>query len=212
MPGRQGANIAVPGVRLGHAAEQPEPRLPQRARRARDLAGGQQGLDLRSQQHAIVRLRPVQRLDAVGVARGKGAPRHAVPDDQGEHAAQARQHRRPFLREQGQQHFGIRTGAEHNPLGRQLAAQFPEVVDFAVEDDDVAPAGRAHRLVGPLVEIENRQAAMAQPDPGFLPDALGIGAAAVHAVDHHLDRVVTPTMQSAPLEQRPQLFRTWNNR
>ena len=127
-------------------------------------------------------LRPVQRFDAVGVARRKPAPGNPIPDDEGEHAAQARQHRRPLLREQGQQHFGIRTGAERSPLRRQLVAQFPEVVDFAVEDNDVTPADRVHRLIGPRVEIENGQAAVAEPDTVLLPRAFGIGATAVHGI------------------------------
>jgi len=59
----------------------------------------------------------------------------------------------------------------------------PEVVDLAVQDADVALVRREHRLVAARRQIDDREAAMAEPDVLAFPFAGGIGAPQLHQVE-----------------------------
>jgi hypothetical protein len=63
-----------------------------------------------------------------------------------------------------QQRFRIRVGFEAVTARFQLRPQFPEVVDLAVENYPGRAVGRGHRLKPAVRQIENRQAAMPEPD------------------------------------------------
>ena len=49
---------------------------------------------------------------------------------------------------------------------RELATQVLEVVDLAVEDDDVAGLGVGHRLLAPLAQVDDGEPAESEDDSG----------------------------------------------
>ena len=61
--------------------------------------------------------------------------------------------------------LGIAGAPEAVTGSRQLLSQRPEVVDFAIEADDVAAAGRRHGLGRSLAEVDYGQPAMTEGYP-----------------------------------------------
>ena len=53
----------------------------------------------------------------------------------------------PQAAEGVEKHLGIGTRMEPVALGLELSAQFPEIVDFAVVGNHIAPVRRLHRLM-----------------------------------------------------------------
>src|SRR4051812_48374241 len=93
-------------------------------------------------------------------------------------------------------------------LRLKLGAQLFEIVDFAVVGERQLPVGRAHRLVAGL-EVDDRQAAMAEADSRRGPDAAAVGAAMGKGVRHgahprRVDRLRHVRMEEAryPAHQR----------
>src|SRR5581483_5664389 len=87
----------------------------------------EQRLDLGAEEKSSRRLRVHERLHAEAVAREREAALLSL------------------AREQPQQHLGVGVAAEALAPRLEVVAQLPEVVDLAVEDDDVAAVGRVHR-------------------------------------------------------------------
>ena len=72
----------------------------------------------------------------------------AVPNGEGEHAAQAVEHGLAPGQVAHEQNFGIGIGGEFPAVGGKLGAQVAVVVDLAVEDDRIGPARRRAAGVG----------------------------------------------------------------
>ena len=68
-------------------------------------------------------------------------------------------------------------------------AQFTEIVDLAIEDDDEALVGTGHGLMAVRREVEDREAAVAEGDAGVCvyPCTLVIGTARDDGVGHATD-------------------------
>jgi hypothetical protein len=84
-----------------------------------------------------------------------------------------------------EQHFGIAARAEAVAEGLQLAAQDVLVVDLTVEHQDIASAGRAHRLASGGGEVLDGQAPMQQgglPAQAIAPNIPIIRAAVVEGL------------------------------
>ena len=93
--------------------------------------------------------------------RGKLA-RGLIPDGEGEHAAEAREHGCAVAGVEGEEDFGVRGGAEGDALRFELGAELAEVVDLAIEDDSEIAIAPMHGLGGARVEIEDGEPAMAE--------------------------------------------------
>ena len=75
-----------------------------------------------------------------------------------------------------------------------------EVIDLAVEDDDIPGLGIRHRLAAVLAQVDDREPAVREDDPGPAipraghPEAARIGSAvplrSAHAMDGLDDRAV----------------------
>ena len=106
----------------------------------------------------------VERLDAELVPGAEQLARPAVPDGEGEHAAEPVHH---VLADQGvglQQHLGVAARPQHHALLPQLGSQLQVVVNLAVEDHPVALVGRPHRLMAALRQVDDGQPPEAQRD------------------------------------------------
>ena len=95
----------------------------------------QQRLDLGGEGEPPGLLGVEQRLLPEVIAREQQAAAAPVPDREGEHAAQPREHPLAVVLVQVDQHLGVAAGPELVAPGHQLAAQRLVVVDLAVEDD-----------------------------------------------------------------------------
>ena len=72
----------------------------------------------------------------------------AVPESNGEHPHEFLDRRfEPPLSDRGQHDFSVGVTAEAVTPGFQFPPQAREVIDLAVENHDVAPAGREHWLM-----------------------------------------------------------------
>ena len=105
---------------------------------------------------------------------------------EGEHAAQVLDAALAPLAPGVRDDLGVGARAEAVAERAELGAQRGEVVDLAVEDDgDVADAV-AHRLAA-AVEVDERQAGVAERDRAVAEDADVVGAAVGEACGHPLD-------------------------
>ena len=77
-----------------------------------------------------------------------------------------------------QQHFGVRGAAEAGAARAQLFAQFTEIVDLAVERQNMAAVGGHHWLVAGGAEVDDRQPSMGSgvAGIGIVPVAVVVGA------------------------------------
>ena len=111
-----------------------------------NAAAGEQRAHFGGEKQASAAQRVIERLDAETVAREKHSGRRAAA------ALRHLDHRRSANMPRSlldglfaplfvgvDDYFGIRACAEDVALGLQLAAQFAEIVDFAVEDDGDVP-------------------------------------------------------------------------
>jgi len=133
--GRQRANTGKEGVRLGYAAEQEESRVPCRVGCRSDLAARLERLDLRSDAYRLAVVGDVKRLDAEGIAGEQQAAAAVVPEREGEHATQPRDHAHAVALIEMQQNLGVGLRSKDPALGFQFGAQGAEAVDFAVVGD-----------------------------------------------------------------------------
>src|SRR5205823_5297636 len=170
--------------RLRHAAEEMEADQSGRLRIARDKAAGKERLDLRGEAETPAVIGGVERLYAVRVAGEKKRALAFVPDREGEHPAQALEHRAPVAGVEMQKRFRIGRRAEARALGLELGAQLRIIVNLAVEHDVDAAVLARHRLRGALREIEDRKPPMAEPAAAVVRpgDAFGVGTARAHVV------------------------------
>ncbi len=155
--------------------------------RATQQRVGEQALEFGGEDQAAVgQFRHVQRLHPEAVAHQEQGAFCCIVDGEGEHAVEARQHRRPPLPPAAQDHLGIAMRGEDVAERFQLGADLGEIVDLAVEGDDVAAVLRRHRLRA-AGHVDDGEAAVAEADAGGRPHPLPIRAAMGLRVRHRAD-------------------------
>jgi hypothetical protein len=90
--------------------------------------------------------RPAKRFDAETVSRRKGAPLPAIPEDKSKHAVQMLDDIRSPAPVAFENHFGVRMRVEAGPAPSKFLSEFREIIDLAVENDDVTSVHTVHRL------------------------------------------------------------------
>ena len=143
-------------------------------------------LDLRAEQDAAAFHGVVERLDAEGVPGAEKLARGGVVQGEGEHAAQTVEHPFAPLLEPVEHHFRIALGREGVARSDQLPAQFPVVVDLAVEDEHERTILVVEGLVRPG-EIDDGQAPEAQGGSAVVEIPFRIGPAVGDGVGHRDD-------------------------
>ena len=120
-----------------------------------------QPLELGGEHELLAEPGPVKRLDAETVAHQREGAVLTVPNGDGEHADQTRHRLRDAeFGDRFDDDFRIGVSAEVASAFLQVGANFLEVVDLAVEDDDVAAVMGEHRLMPFLRQVHDRQAPM----------------------------------------------------
>ena len=122
----------------------------------------QQCLCFRSKNKSISHQRIIKGLDAEAVARAEKTVAPVIPDGKGEHAAQPTKAVGAITVVRRQNHLGVRVGMEF-PIGGQLGAKLEIIVDLAIIRDG-SRAGRHHRLLRRITQIDDRQATVGEPD------------------------------------------------
>ena len=117
------------------------------------------------------------------VSRAQKSSPVAVSYSEGEHAAQTVEHPFAPLLEPVEHHFRIALGREGVARSDQLPAQFPVVVDLAVEDEHERTILVVEGLVRPG-EIDDGQAPEAQGGSAVVEIPFGIGAAMGDGIGH----------------------------
>ncbi len=144
-------------------------------------------LELGSKGNRPVRkVRDEQRLHPEPVAGEKQLALVTVKDRKGEHPVKPLEAIHAPAPPGGEDHLGVARGAERETRLLQLAAQFAEVVDLAVEDDHCAAIGRMHRLRR-SGEVDDRQATMAEADPVIGPHPRPVRPPVRERITHPLD-------------------------
>src|ERR1051325_629567 len=109
----------------------------------------------------------IERLLPRAVADQMQAAFLAVPGCKGEHA-QKTSHGwldSTFLKS-GKHYFGIGMAAKDPPPALQLRLEIEKIVDFSVENQDIAAMGGSHWLMALSAQILDREPAMRQADAG----------------------------------------------
>jgi hypothetical protein len=178
--GRELAHSGVDRPRPRHVVEAKEVGHRARVEAEIDAREAAHRTHLGAEHHTARHVRVVQRLDPEPVAHQVQRVLLLVPEGEGEHAGEARQGgvQAPCV-DGCQQHLGVRVPAPA-PLAERRA-QLRRVVDLAVVDDAVPPAGRHHRLRAVCGQVHDRQPPMseAQPDGVVEPRPARVGAAVV---------------------------------
>src|SRR3989338_1851949 len=129
------------------------PEKPQSAEESRHIqttwrpATSQQRLQLTCKNKSITPLAEIQRLHPHRIACKEKRLINFVINRKSEDAVKHGQHRLAARLVERQQHLRIRVAAKTIARLFQFPAQFAEVVNLAVEDDDYLPCRIAHRLV-----------------------------------------------------------------
>jgi hypothetical protein len=96
------------------------------------------------------------------------------------------------MRDGGEHDFGVAMPSPRRRRAgaREFVLQFAVVINFAVEYDDLASAGRMHRLRAVFGQIDDRQAAVTEraAGGGIHPPALFVRAAMGECFRHARDR------------------------
>ena len=118
----------------------------------------------------------------VGVPNQRQLPLLPVPEREREHADEAFDGGlQPPSFDRGQDDLGIAVAAEIDAVVGELAAQFAVIVDLAIVGDDVAAAGRDHRLGRDVIEIDDGQPSAGKGYPGLAVDIMDRTAVATAA-------------------------------
>ena len=104
-------------------------------------------LEFRGEQQFLGVAVDVEWFDAEPVAGQQQPAARAVPDREGEHAAQPLDQPLPFVLVKVDDHFGVALSAETMAAGLQPGAELLIVVDLAVKDDLDGAVFVADRLV-----------------------------------------------------------------
>ena len=176
VPGLELADAVDDAVRRGRAPEREEAADRAPVEVALDVDRLQQRLQLRREEELAAGLGIVERLDAQPVASHQQRPAARIPEGEGEHAAQLLHAVGLVLLVEVDDRLRVRRGVEGMPTRLELAAELPEVVDLAVEDDPhravLVPDGLA-----PGLEVDDPQAPHPQAHPRTQMKAVVVGAA-----------------------------------
>src|SRR5689334_5063725 len=110
------------------------------------------------------RLNIIKRFNTHRIARDEQTMPCGVPDSESEHAAKSSEALLAPARISFEHDFGIGVAGETCPGAFKFAADFAEVIDFAVVDNPVASLGILHRLVPQRRQVKDRQSAAPQAD------------------------------------------------
>ena len=183
MAGEQLVHACEHGLRVVQVLEAQVLRKHRTVDSGRELRVCVERLDFGTVDEPVAVLRVVERFDAEDVARADELLSHVVPDGDCEHATQTLEDAHaPFL-VTVHDDFGVTVRRELVARRAQLVAQFPEVVDLAVERDGHVSLGVAHGLFAAL-EVDDRQAAETHRDAVVDVVAVVVGAAVLDAVGH----------------------------
>ena len=146
----------------------------------------QKGLDLRTVEEIPVLFVVVKGLDAEDIPGAEELLLCLIPDDKGEHPPKFLQKLRAVFLVAVEQHLRVGGGLEDVAFFDQLFPQLPEVVDLAVEGEDLG-----------AVLVEDRLGAAFQVDDGQPPEphrdafvhivVVLVGPAVDNLVGHGLD-------------------------
>ena len=156
---------------------------------------GVQGLEFRGEAQASADMAVVERLLADAIARELQDPRRAIPHGKREHADRTPQRfDQPPVRSAASStsvsewpRQRAAAASRDSPSAASISARSATVVvDLAVERNDIAAAGRCHRLVPCRGEVEDRQSPMREENASFLvrPDTFVIRPAADDRICH----------------------------
>ena len=132
-------------------------------------AGREQRLDLGGQVQSTLVMRVVERLDAEAIPRGEERVVEAVPEGEGELAAQFAQAGRAEVLIEVQSDLAVGAGAEAVATALEVALYAFEVVELAVDDDPQALVLAGDRLLAGG-QVDDAESGMAQPDPPIAGD------------------------------------------
>src|SRR6266566_5174536 len=155
----------------------------------------EQDLRLRREQQSLIKDAPVQGFLAKAIAGDKKTSTSVIPQREGEHAVEMRNHVPAVFFVKMRQDFGVRSAAKGVPTRFQVRAQLAIVVDFAVEDHGNAFVFVINRLLA-SDEIDDRQAPHAE----------------AHAVADYIAFRVRPAMDHAIAHRAQQLMRAVRRR
>ena len=156
----------------------------------RQIADLFEGPQLRGECQTPAACAVVERLFAHPVAGEAGGVGAAIPDAQGEHALGPGQG--PLHAQPGngfEENLGVRQAAPGDrPPPSSSARSRRIVVDLAVHGQDVSAAGRFHRLMAGLGDVDDRQPPLAEPGAVAFPHPLVVRAAVTEGIQHPPDR------------------------
>src|SRR5687768_14356622 len=107
----------------------------------------------------------VERLDAEGVTGKEHGSAAAIPDCEGIHSTQARQHLLAVLGVELQQYLGVALRAKRPPPSFELDAKALVVIYLSIERDLQPSIGRRHRLRTCCGHINDGESAMGETCP-----------------------------------------------
>ncbi len=147
------------------------------------MVGGENGLDLRSKDESIPVPGVEERLLTDPVPREYQSVKVAIPDREGEHAAQLFDAALTFLLVEMDDYFRVASGREDVSLFFQILAQRAVVVDLSVEDDPYRSVFVPDRLVSTL-GVDDAEATTGQTDGPAQEGALVVGSSVGEARAH----------------------------
>ena len=165
-----------------------------------------QRLDLRGEGEALLVLEVIEGLGPEAVPRQDQLAGGRVQEPEGEHAVQARQQALWTLVDHGlEQHFRIAAGPKGNAATFQFGPELAEIVDLAVEHQDVAATLVPHRLMTALIEVDQREPGMGQPKAVTNEAPLGVGPSVQERVHRSLELGLTDAgSPTRPLVEHPE--------
>ena len=132
-------------------------------------AGREQRLDLGGQVERTAVMRVVERLDAEAIPRREERVVEAVPEGEGELAAQLAQAGRAEVLIEVQSDLAIGAGAEAVASALEVLLYALEVVELAIDDDPQALVLAGDRLLAGG-QVDDAESGMAEPDPPIAGD------------------------------------------
>src|SRR5436189_3295411 len=149
-----------------------------------ELLGGEDRLDLGSEDHEGPLVMVVKRFDPEPITGEMELLLSAVPDRHREHPIELAECARAPLLESLERQFGVRTGPERNALRFEAAFEFGEVVDFAVVDDGESSVIRSHRLMALGRKIDDAETRVPEARGGRDQGPAVVGSAVTQTHGH----------------------------
>ena len=109
-------------------------------------------------------LRVVDGLDPERIPCDQQNALAPIPECEGEHAVESLDEGLAFGSKPLQEHLAVARGTERAAARLEPRAEFAEIVDLAVEDQNVAAAVRVHGLGGGIGQVQDGKPDVAQSD------------------------------------------------